>query len=188
MRRINHRINVGNVAFRFLAAGIRVPYGSAPEGSLPVPTNPWERPIHFHVSIQGKTGERQSTGVELGSPEGLRDALRDAVRAKEKRLQVFVSEDDAIENYKKQIWLPSMPVLHLAITMFEEVCRYSDPEAPYGFGDPAADGSRLIADLVGHPEWLVPALVRAEGYRIILSERIPGCDFSSTKALRLLPL
>jgi len=188
MRRISHRITVGNVAARFLVAGIRVPYSSAGENSLSFPANPWEGPIRLRFVTQGNTPEgQQSIGMELRGPETLRDALRAVVKAKEQGQAVFVSEDDAIENYKKQIWLPSMPVLHLAVAIFEELCRYPNPEAPYGFGDAGEDGSRLVANLVWHPEWLAPALVRAESYRSILPERIPGGDFNPTKALRLLP-
>ncbi len=188
MRRISQRISAGNVAMRFLTAGIRVPYTSVHENGLSLPANPWERPTRLHAVTTGKTAEgQQSVGMELCGPETLRDALRAMVKARERSQRVFVNEDDEIENCKKQIWMPSMPVLHLAVAMFEEICRYPNPEAPCGFDDAGRNGSRLLWDLTKHPGWLAPALVRAEGYRSLLSERIPDGDFNPTKALRLLP-
>ena len=93
----------------------------------------------------------------------------------------------AREDEKRFHWLPSMPVLHLAVALCEELYKFPNPASPYGYNDHILDGTRLIWNLVQYPQWLAKVLVRAEGYRSILPDRLPdGCGFDPTKALRLL--
>jgi hypothetical protein len=115
-----------------------------------------------------------SSGVVIVGPNSAREALHDLVRAKEK-LGTHRELDDAAENERKHTWLASMQVLHLCIVLFLIINGF-----PKGTPSEA-----MYFDLVQHPEWLHDALLRAEGFRMVLHECIP--EFDRENAIRLLP-
>ncbi len=149
----------GNVALRFLFEGMVIPR-SAPA-----------RPL------------------KLVAPTTLRAAFLDVVKLKQQKERVHLNEDDAVENFRKQIWAPSLSVLHLACVLYLETCRL--PDAPADIleteSGPAWEGAQFIWELTSGPTWIADALVRAEGYRSLLSDRIPQHNFNPRKAVRLLP-
>jgi hypothetical protein len=123
----------------------------------------------------------------------------DVVKLKQQKEEIYLSEDDAVENFRKQAWVPSLPVLQLACALYIETCRF--PVAPAdAIGEvlEAADerrqreqsreGAQFIWELTSDPFWIADALVRAEGYRILLGDRSPHRDFDPGKAIRLLSL
>jgi hypothetical protein len=147
-KRITRRLNAGNMAARFYYQGTRIPYETpSPSGSV---------------------------GIEIVGPDSIRKALLDVVRVKEEH-GTHRERDDAAENERKHMWLPSMPVLHLCLVLFAIVNGF--PE-----GTP---GEAMYLDLVRRPEWLHDALLRAE----IVRKRMHECvqEFDPEKALRLLP-
>lgn len=90
---------------------------------------------------------------------------------------IYREPDDAAENERKYTWLPSLPVLHICLVMFETVHKF----------DKGTDFEKITFELHAHPEWLHDALLRAEGLRTILHECIPGNEFDPGKAVRMLP-
>jgi hypothetical protein len=91
-------------------------------------------------------------------------------------------ENDAIENWKKTL-RASAPVLHLAVTLIDEFSRHPEFLSPND-----SDGQiKTLARMTNNPYWLREALMRAEGYRHVLPERIPEGIFQAKSAIRFLP-
>ena len=109
-------------------------------------------------------------------PSYTRAALHDVVQAAEER-GVHREPDAAKENERKHTWLPSMPVLHLAVVM-SGIVEGFEKGTPF---------DQMMYDLHARPEWLQGALLGAEGLRMVLHECIPGGEFDPDKAVRILP-
>lgn len=127
--------------------------------------------------------------IRFAGLETIRDALRGMVKDRDEHRSGMrygetpeSGKEDAIENFRKTVWLPCMPVLHLATAFYEEVTQHGCFEARTV--DPV-----VYLNLVLNPAWLRDALLRAEGYLCILPARIPSkqFEFDSAKAVRLLP-
>lgn len=192
--RISHRIMAGNVALRFLLAGTIIPLSGSESSST---TELTSKPFHIPITVLRSSGPARP--LKLVAPKTLRDAFLDVVKLKQQKEKIYLSEDDAMENFRKQVWVPSLPVLHLACTLYVETCRL--PVAPADAIGEALEsagerrrreqsweGAQFIWELTSDPSWIADALVRAEGYRNLLGDRIPQCDFNLDKAVRLLPL
>jgi hypothetical protein len=183
MRRVDARLTAGGNAARFCFSGLRIPASRLGKRSSVIrPGEPCARiPITFLRSY-----ENVNQGIEFIGPETVRDALRDAIGARDRKRGILHyganqkrGLDDAIENHRKSLWIPSMPVLHLAMALFDELCNF-----PKGYETP---GAEFLMGLLQDSTWLRNALVRAEGYRNILAERIPEGEFDPVRAIRLLP-
>jgi hypothetical protein len=115
-------------------------------------------------------------GVWIIGPNTITDALYEVVGVKEKH-GVTRQQEDAVYNEKKYTWLASMPVLHLCVVLF--LILSGQPE-----GTPF---ERFMDELYERPDWLHDALLKAEGFRSVLGECIPGNAFDPLKAVRMLP-
>lgn len=145
---VTRRLYAGNMAARFYYENLPIPYKTP--------------------SASGTAGL-----VTLG-PKSVREALKDVVRVKQEH-GIYREADDAAENERKYMWLPSMPVLHLCIVLFGII---------HGFPEGTSNEARFF-DLVKRPEWLEGALLRAERIRLLLCNSVP--EFNPDRALRLLP-
>ncbi len=149
-KRINRRLCAGNQAARFYYKGRFIPF-ITPQSSA-------------------------CAGIYIDGPRTTRESLKDLVTEAEKK-GIYRGRDDAVENERKQMWLPSMPVLHLCLIMFEMVHKF----------DRGTDFEKITFELHAHPEWLHDALLRAEGLRMVLHECVPENRFDPNKAVRMLP-
>ncbi len=184
MRRVDTRLTAGNIAARFCFSGLRIPASGLGRRSSVI--RPGERCARIPITFLNSNEEPPTQGLEFIGPNSVRDALRDAVKVRDRQLgALYYGEtlgsglDDAIENHRRSLWIPSMPVLHLAMALFDELCNF-----PKGYATP---GAEFLMGLLQDPTWLRDVLVRAEGYRNILAERIPQGEFDPTRAIRLLP-
>jgi hypothetical protein len=192
--RLNYRIMAGNVALRFLLAGTIISRsGSVLSSTIKLPR--W--PFHLPITVLRSSGSARP--IKLVAPRTLRDAFFGVVKLKQQKEAIYLSEDDAIENFRKQGWVPSLPVLHLACTLYIETCRFPvapadatgealEPASERRRREQSREGAQFIWELTSDPTWIADALVRAEGYRSVLGDRIPQFDFNLGKAIRLLPL
>jgi hypothetical protein len=184
----------GNVALRFLLAGTIISRsGSVLSSTIELTSTP------FHIPITVLRSSGSVRPVKVVAPRTLRDAFLDVVKLKQQKEKIYLSEDDAAENFRKQAWVPSLPVLHLACTLYIETCRFPvapadaigealEPVGERRRREQSWEGAQFIWELTSDPSWIADALVRAEGYRKLLADRIPQCDFNLGKAIRLLPL
>ena len=108
-------------------------------------------------------------------PNSVRDALCEMVSVKQEREMINLKLDDATENERKHTWLSSMPVLHLGLILSMIIMGF-----PQGTSD-----EKIVFDLIDNPMWLHDALLKAEGIRMLIHDRVP--EFNPDTALRLLP-
>jgi hypothetical protein len=192
--RLNYRIMAGNVALRFLLAGTIISRsGSVLSSTIELPS--W--PFHMPITVLRSSGSARP--LKLVAPRTLRDAFLGVVKLKQQTETIYLSEDDAVENFRKQGWAPSLPVLHLACALYIETCRFPvapgdaigeelEPPGERRRREQLREGAQFIWELTSDASWIADALVRAEGYRKLLRDRIPQCGFNLGKATRLLSL
>jgi hypothetical protein len=100
------------------------------------------------------------------------DVLADLVRSKTKETAYRVHHDSKVErwtpeNVLTRIWTPSKPVLHLAMAF-------------PAFGLPPGERSLDPIAMMLNPVWLRGTLIKAQGMRALLPDRIPTFDPRNT--------
>ena len=85
----------------------------------------------------------------------------------EKFATLFPNMDES--SFRKRIWRPSLPVLHLAMAIPEDRLEKAD----------------WFISMLRDPSWVAPALLNAERLRVPLPDGVSG--FSLKSAIRLLP-
>jgi hypothetical protein len=107
-------------------------------------------------------------------PSTVNSAAQALVLSRMKSTPGLVAEDAAV-NIKHRIWAESLPVLHLAIALYQRIET---------LGLDGSDDDKLLL-LLFRTDWLLPTLLYAESLRTFLPSRIP--TFHPDKAVRLLP-
>jgi hypothetical protein len=127
--------------------------------------------------------------LTFGEPLTLTHLLREVIAARDAARGNFPygrnpasGENDAIENFKKTL-RASACVLHLAVALLDEFSRHPEFRCP----NDTLGQIKIFARMTKKPYWLREALMRAEGYRQILPERVPEALFHAESAIRFLP-
>jgi hypothetical protein len=195
------RLNAGHVAYRCLNHGRYVNEFDIADDSMELALRPGTNPIRVQTGpeIPGTRGAlcmvkgSYLTAVDpgrlsFGEPLTLTHLLRETVAARDTvRRNCRYGENpasgksDAIENLKKTL-RASACVLHLAAAIWDEFSRHPEFLSPS-----APDVQKTLTRMTNQPYWLREALMRAEGYRQILPERVPGRLFQAETAIRFLP-
>jgi hypothetical protein len=138
MRRVDARLTAGNIAARFCFSGFGIPASRLGKRSSVI--DPEERLSRIPITFRGPYVEGNQ-GIAFIGPRTVREALRDAINVRDtKRGTPHYGDtpesglDDAIENHRRSLWTPSIPVLHLAMALFDEFCNF-----PKGYGTPGAE-------------------------------------------------
>jgi hypothetical protein len=153
-RRIGWRLSAGSMAYCMVLSGSRIAYDvPAADGSL---------------------------GLIIDAPRTVNQAAKRLQEDKDKKKNA-VSPNHTVEcgmvNVKHRVWASSLPVLHLATALYQNVgaiMNASNAEMP-----------DALISLTRKDKWLGPALVWAESLRLRLPEKVP--TFAPEKAICLLP-
>jgi hypothetical protein len=119
-----------------------------------------------------------SVGVEVHAPKSVTEALNELLKSKaENTAKPYFESGAALSNAMHRIWALSLPVLHLAVVLFQNVefCK----------GKSSAPLPDILLYLIVRHTWFGSALRFAETLRTRLYEEVP--TFKSEKAICLLP-
>jgi hypothetical protein len=151
-RKIGVRLSAGSVAYGMVFSGKRIRYDApASDGSV---------------------------GVEVHAPKSVTEALNELLKSKaENTAKPYFESGAALSNAMHRIWALSLPVLHLAVVLFQNVefCK----------GKSSAPLPDILLYLIVRHTWFGSALRFAETLRTRLYEEVP--TFKSEKAICLLP-
>jgi hypothetical protein len=151
-RKIGQRLSAGSVAYSMIFSGKRIRYDSP--------------------ALDGPVG------MEVRAPKTVTDALNELLKSKaQNTAKPYFDSGAALSNAMHRIWAESLPVLHLAIMLFQVVESYNSKSSlPLG---------EILPCLILRHGWFGSGLISAESLRTRLHQAVP--TFKLRKAVRLLP-
>jgi hypothetical protein len=159
-RRIGRRLSAGSMAYCISLSGTKIPNEILPN------------------DILASDGSLGRIGIAPNTVNKAAEMLLvDMAFRKKVPLHLYKKSGASEPNIKHRIWASSLPVLHLAVMLYQNVGVI--------FNRSNAELHDALLYLSHNNKWFGPALIHAEKLRLLLPEKVP--TFVPAKAVCLLP-